>query len=150
MTRRMAIAALSLAGVFLALYLTLYKTGAIGQLMCSVGDCETVNTSRWSVLLGLPIAAWGMAFYALLFAIAFAGTTERLVDSAWVSHALLVLTGWGVLFSLWLTYLELFRIRAICMWCVVSAILVTVTFAIAFLEWRAVRHRASEQVAAID
>jgi uncharacterized membrane protein len=139
LTRRMAIAALALLGAVLASYLTLYKAGAIGQLSCSVGKCEVVNTSRWSVLWGIPVAAWGLGFYVLLFAVAMAGTTERFQTAPWVAPALLGLTGWGVLFSGWLTYLELFVIRAICMWCVASAIVVSVAFAVSLLEWRADR-----------
>ena len=137
LTRRMTIAALALLGAILALYLTLYKAGAIGELSCSVGKCEVVNTSRWSVLWGLPVAAWGLGFYVVLFALALMGTAERFADARWVPPALLALTGWGVLFSGWLTYLELFVIRAICMWCVASAVVVTLAFAIALLEWRA-------------
>jgi hypothetical protein len=41
----MIVAMLSLAGIFVALYLLLYKLGLIGELSCSVGSCETVNTS---------------------------------------------------------------------------------------------------------
>jgi len=136
MNKRMISAALALAGIFLAIYLTLYKTGAIGQLACSVGQCEVVNTSRWSILLGMPVAAWGIAFYVTLFALAFAGTTERLDGEVWVSKVLVALTGWGVIFSAWLTYLELFVIHAVCMWCVISAILVTLIFTICVLELR--------------
>lgn len=136
MNRRMLLAALSLAGLFVALYLTLYKAGVIGGLACNVGKCETVNLSKWATLLGLPVAAWGMGFYVAVFAVAMAGTTERFADAPWVPLALVALTGWGVLFSAWLTYLELFVIYAICMWCVVSAILTVVLFAISLHEWR--------------
>lgn len=146
MTRRMLIAALAFAGIFLAFYLTLYKLGVIGTLTCSVGECETVNTSRWAVFLGLPVAAWGLGFYLVLFAVAFAGTTDRFAGAPWVPTALVALTGWGVLFSGWLTYLELFIIRAICLWCVVSAMLVTVTFLVSLLEWRAQRAVPAEAV----
>jgi uncharacterized membrane protein len=139
MTRRMLIAALAFAGVFLAIYLTMYKLGVIGELACSVGHCETVNLSRWSVFLGLPVAAWGVGFYVVVFTVALAGTTERLADAPWISTALLALSGWGVVFSAWLTYLELFVINAICVWCVVSAILVTVLFGLSLAEWRAGR-----------
>lgn len=145
MTRRMLIAALAFAGIFLGLYLTLYKIGAIGELTCSVGQCETVNLSRWSIFLGLPVAAWGTGFYASVFMVAFLGTSDRYAEVRWVPAALLGLTGWGVLFSGWLTYLELFVIRAICMWCVISALLVTVLFALSVLEWRA--HRAGDGAA---
>lgn len=136
MTRRMIIAALALGGVGLATYLAMYKLGMIGQLACNVGQCETVNLSRWAVFLGIPVAVWGVGFYLVLFLVALLGTTDRYVNATWVSHALLALTGWGVLFSGWLTYLELRVIHAVCMFCVISAVLITVTFLMAVLEWR--------------
>jgi uncharacterized membrane protein len=133
----MIIAALALGGVGLATYLAMYKLGLIGTLACTIGQCETVNLSKWATFLGLPVAVWGAGFYLMLFLVAFAGTTERFVNAPWVSHALLALTAWGVLFSGWLTYLELYVINAVCMFCVVSAILVTVIFLVSVLEWRA-------------
>ena len=132
----MIIAALALAGVGLATYLAMYKLGMIGTLACGAGGCETVQLSRWATLLGLPVAVWGVGFYIALFALALLGTTDRFVDEAWVSHAMLALTSWGVIFSAWLTYLELFVINAICVFCVVSAILVTVLFLLSVWEWR--------------
>ena len=138
----MIIAALALGGVGLATYLAMYKLGLIGTLACTIGQCETVNLSKWATFLGLPVAVWGAGFYLVVFVVAFAGTTERFVNAPWVSHALLALTAWGVVFSSWLTYLELYVINAICVFCVVSAILVTVIFLVSLLEWRA-RPRAT-------
>lgn len=138
----MIIAALALGGVGLATYLAMYKLGLIGTLACTIGQCETVNLSKWATFLGLPVAVWGAGFYLVVFVVAFAGTTERFVNAPWVSHALLALTAWGVVFSSWLTYLELYVINAVCMFCVVSAILVTVIFLVSLLEWRA-RPRAT-------
>lgn len=128
MTIRRLVALLALAGVFLATYLTLYKIGMIGTLSCSVGECETVQTSRWALFLGLPVAAWGVAFYLLVFALALLWSETSYADSRALGWTMVVLTGWGVLFSTWLTYLELYVIHAICMWCVVSAVLATVLF----------------------
>ena|SRR5688572_7800980 len=136
MTRRMIIAALALGGVGLATYLAMYKLGLIGTLSCSIGECETVNLSKWATLWGIPVAVWGLGFYVSLFLVALAGTTDRFVNEAWVSHVMLAMTAWGVLFSGWLTYLELAVINAICMFCVISAILVTVLFFLSLLEWR--------------
>ena len=132
----MLVALLALTGLFVALYLTLYKTGFIGQITCSVGSCETVNTSRWSTLLGLPVAAWGLGFYLTALIVAIASTQDRWVDERAPSVVLVALSGWGVLFSLWLTYLELFVIHAICMWCVISAIIVTLIFVTSVLDLR--------------
>jgi uncharacterized membrane protein len=132
----MIIAALALAGVGLATYLAMYKLGMIGTLACNVGQCELVNLSKWSILLGIPVAVWGLGFYVGLFLVAFLGTTQRFADAEWISHVMLAMTGWGVLFSGWLTYLELFVINAVCMFCVISAILVCVLFVLSLLEWR--------------
>jgi uncharacterized membrane protein len=132
----MLAALVALAGLFVATYLTLYKLGVIGQLSCSVGSCETVQLSRWATLFGLPVAVWGVGYYAAAFALTLAGVQERFADSRGLSLALVVLTGWGLIFSAWLTYLELFVIHAICQWCVVSAVLATVLFVICFLDWR--------------
>ncbi len=132
----MIIAALALAGVGLATYLALYKLGYIGTLACGAGHCEVVNLSKWAVMAGIPIAVWGLGFYVALFLVAFLGTTQRFASSEWISHAMLAMTGWGVLFSGWLTYLELFVIHAVCVFCVISAILVCVLFVLSLLEWR--------------
>lgn len=132
----MTLSALALAGVFLTLYLTLYKLGYVGHLACGTGECEAVQLSKWSTLFGLPVAAWGCAFYASVFVVATAGTMERWAERRAPSLVLVALTGWGVLFSGWLTWLEVAEIHAICRYCVGSAVLACALFAVAVLDWR--------------
>jgi len=139
MTKRMLIAVLALVGAFIAAYLTLYKVGALGALSCSVGSCETVQASRWSTFLGLPVAAWGLGFYMTLFAVAVIGLGERFADSVEFAWLLVALTGWGFLFSAWLTALEAFWIEAWCQWCVISALIATTLFVIAVIDLLALR-----------
>ena len=127
---------LAFIGVFVSTYLTLYKLGYIGELQCAVGSCETVNTSRWATFIGLPVAAWGLGFYIAALALVMLGIQPRYADSRAFSVALVGLTGWGVLFSGWLTYLELFVIDAICMWCVISAIIVLLMFVVSIADLR--------------
>jgi uncharacterized membrane protein len=134
---RQAIAFLALLGSLVALYLTLYKVGVIGELSCSVGNCETVNTSRWATFLGLPVAAWGLGAYLVVLALATAGLSESRAESRVISFALVGVAGWSVLFSAWLTYLELFRIHAICIWCLTSAGIVALIFVAALLDLKA-------------
>ena len=136
MSKRQIIALLAVLGILVASYLTLYKVGAIAELVCRTGSCETVQLSRWATFLGLPVAAWGIVFYVVLLALALTGLQSRFIDSRAVSMALVVWTGWGVLFSAWLTYLELFVIDAICQWCVVSAVLVVIAFVFSALDLR--------------
>lgn len=133
----MLLATCSLVGIFVTLYLTLFKLGYIGEMTCAVGACETVQLSRWATFLGLPVAVWGVGFYATLFVLSLAGVQDRFAASRAISVAMVALTGWGLLFSLWLTYLELFVIQAICMWCVVSAAIVAVMFVLSLADLRA-------------
>ncbi len=139
----MIVATLALAGIFVSLYLLLYKLGIIGELSCSVGSCETVNTSKWATFLGMPVAAWGVAWYIAMFALALVSTTERFADSTAVSLVLLAEAATGLLFSAYLTYLELFKIHAICQWCVVSAIIVTIIFAFTVADFAEKRSQKS-------
>ena len=135
----MVVALLALVGGFVALYLTLYKVGVIGELACTIGSCETVNTSRWATLFGLPVAAWGLGAYAVMLTLALVGLQPAFVGSRPVSWALVGVSGWSLLFSGWLTYLELFVIHAICIWCVTSAGIVTLIFAASLADLRATR-----------
>ena len=138
MNKRMLVALVALAGVFVALYLTLYKLGYIGTLACAVGSCETVQTSKWATFLGFPVGGWGVAYYLFVLALAVVGLTGRFADSRGISQILLGVTAFGMLFSFWLTYLELFVIHAICQWCVISAVLATLLFVLSWLDFREV------------
>jgi len=135
----MIVAALALAGIFISLYLTLYKIGVIGELSCTIGSCETVNTSKWSRFLGLPVAAWGLLFYLDVFAVALVGTMRRFEFEPAISFVLVGEAAVGVLFSAWLTYLELGVIHAICIWCVTSAVIVTLILLTTIADLREVR-----------
>ena len=135
----MIVAALALAGIFISLYLTLYKIGVIGELSCSIGSCETVNTSKWSTFLHLPVALWGLLFYLDVFVIALVGTIPRFENEFILSALLVGEAAIGVLFSAWLTYLELAVIHAICIWCVTSAGVVVAILFVSIADFRQVR-----------
>ncbi|HEX7977548.1 MAG TPA: vitamin K epoxide reductase family protein [Gemmatimonadaceae bacterium] len=144
MNKRMLVALVALAGVFVALYLTLYKLGYIGTLACAVGSCETVQTSKWATFLGFPVGAWGVGYYLVVLALGLIGLTPRYSDTRRLSEILVLITGVGLLFSIWLTWLELFVIHAICQWCVISAILATILFILSWLDLRELTHLAEE------
>jgi len=135
----MLLALIALIGVFVSLYLTLYKLGVIGTLAFGTGSCEYVQLSKWGTFLGLPVAAWGVAYYLAVFALAVAGIQERFADSHRLTLVLVWLTGCGLLFTIWLTYLELFVIRAVCRWCVGSAIMTILLFGLAVWDWKSDR-----------
>lgn len=139
MKTRMGIALLAMGGLILALYLALYKMGMIGELTCSVGSCETVQLSKWATFLGLPVAVWGVGAYLAVLALALVGLQPAWLESRTISWLQVGLNAWNVAFSAWLTYLELFVIEAICMWCVISAVLMVIILGLSLIDLRAVR-----------
>lgn len=138
----MVAALLSLVGLFVALYLWLYKIGRIGALACGTGACEAVQLSRWSAFLGVDVALIGALGYVGMCIVAVAGLQPRLIDRPGPAALLAGLAGVGVIFSGYLTYLELFVIHAICRWCVASAAIVTAVFVAALLDLRRFRGQA--------
>jgi uncharacterized membrane protein len=144
----MLAALVALAGLFVAAYLSLYKLGVIGTLACSVGSCETVQLSKWATLWGLPVAVWGIGFYLAVLVVSLAGLSASLADSPRVSQVLVGMTGFGVVFSAWLTWLELFVINAICTYCVISAVVVIILFVISLLDLREVTAMEDDALAA--
>jgi len=124
MMYRMSAALLSLAGLFISAYLYLYKIGKIGALACGSGGCETVQLSPWSRVAGIEVALIGVVGYAVLTALSLAALQPALASRRWPTLVLTLLAGIGVAFTIYLTYLELFVIHAICRWCVGSGIII--------------------------
>jgi uncharacterized membrane protein len=129
-------AALALAGLLVALYLWLWKMGFLGVLACGDGGCETVQLSPYASFLGIPVALYGVVGYAAMLAVSLAGLHGRGAERAWPTTALLALSGAGVAFTAYLTYLEAAVIHAWCRWCVVSSVLVTAIFVAALMGFR--------------
>jgi uncharacterized membrane protein len=130
MMYRMSAALLSLAGLFISAYLYLYKIGKIGTLACGTGGCETVQLSPWSRVAGIEVSLVGVVGYAVLTALSLAALQPGLSSRRWPARLLTLLAAIGVVFTLYLTYLELFVIHAICRWCVGSgAIIVAILIA---------------------
>ena len=135
MIYRMGAAFLSLAGLFISGYLYLYKIGRIGSLACGTGGCETVQLSSWSRFAGLEVSLIGVLGYVCLLGLSLA-SLEAGGYRQWPIRAMAVAAGIGVGFTLYLTYLELFVIHAICRWCVASGFIILAIFAAALLDLR--------------
>jgi uncharacterized membrane protein len=126
---RIAAAALALAGAAITAYL-LYVRHTGTTLACTNGGCETVQHSRYAELLGIPVAALGLAGYLTILASAVArGELARTVEAT-VALATLV-------FGLYLLYVQVHLIGAICEWCVATDVLTTALAALALLRLRA-------------
>lgn len=113
----LAIGALIAAGIGVAGYLTYVHYAGIDPVCAGAGGgCHTVQASDYAELAGVPVALIGLAGYlALAATLPLGGEAGRAAGMG------LALAGAG--FSLYLTYLELFVIEAICQWCVASAVL---------------------------
>lgn len=116
------LAALSLAGLAVSVYLWSAKAGK-AEFVCGVyGDCAGVNASPYSIFFGIPVAALGTFMYVTLTVLLFRvwkrpGPTLHLLGFA--------LALCGALFSLYLTGVEAFVLGTYCIWCVVSWLLIT-------------------------
>jgi uncharacterized membrane protein len=114
-----------LAGIGVATYIAIAESGG-GAPKCLAGGsgCETVADSKYAHLAGVNVAVIGIVGYVLVFVAAIVPG-----DPGRFGGFLTALVGFG--FSLYLTYLELFVIDAICQWCVASAILMALSLAVA-------------------
>lgn len=137
MRHRQAIALLALVGLFVALYLWLHALGFGGAIKCGAsGGCETVQTSPWAVFLGVPVAFYGVIGYFVVLVVALAALRPSALPQAGWSKLLALLATIGFGFTLYLTYLELFVIHAICRWCVGSAVIITLLWIVSVLALR--------------
>jgi uncharacterized membrane protein len=107
--------AVAAVGLGVAGYLTVVHYSG-GSPVCAIAHgCATVQQSEYASLAGVPVALLGVIGYAAILA-GLAVDTEP----ARMATAFLALAGAG--FSVWLTYVEVFTLEAICIWCVASAV----------------------------
>ncbi|MBT3669131.1 MAG: vitamin K epoxide reductase family protein [Chloroflexi bacterium] len=110
---------LTIIGLLDSLYLSWLKL-AKDEIIC-LGGCDIVNSSKYAEILGIPVALIGaLAYLAILFflinKIEFVFFKENSTIIVFIFSLI------GVIYSLYLTYLELYIIHAICPFCVISAI----------------------------
>src|ERR1700749_1698701 len=119
---RLAIAFIGVLGVAVATYI-LISDSTSGAPACLAGGtgCETVAKSSYSHIAGINVAVFGIVGWILILATVLFGN-----DYARLGGFLFTLGGFG--FSIYLTYLEIWKIEAICQWCVANAVLMTICF----------------------
>jgi uncharacterized membrane protein len=126
----LAITCFGIIGFAIAGYLT-YTHYNEAALVCAVGGCETVQSSRYSTIGPIPVALLGMGMFAAITGLA----VVRLTRSSMVGAETASIVAWGmllagILYYLYLTYVELFVLNAVCQWCVLSSIAAVVVFAL--------------------
>ena len=127
---------LALAGLGVASYLAFVETTASEAVCGPVGDCNAVQQSPYASLFGiLPIGVLGVIGYLVILALWLwqrYGPAQTTAKTAWMLPAVSI---FGVLFSIYLTFLEPFVIAAVCMWCITSAVIMLLLLWTSFL-WR--------------
>lgn len=116
------------AGLVVSGYLA-FKSSDPGAVVCSIGGgCETVLTSRYAKLLGMPVADFGLVWYLISFLLAW----QIWIKQNWPVWFFRAWTAIGLSVSLYLLYLEKYVIHAYCTWCLVSLAFVGLLFILSF------------------
>jgi uncharacterized membrane protein len=117
----------SVVGLFVSIYMTIFKLTNNDAMCLGSGGCSFVNASRYSEINGFPVAAIGViGFLALMITMFLERRSEFFSDNGPLLEFGMSLM--GVLYSIYLTYLEIYVIRHWCPFCVTSAIAITLVF----------------------
>ena len=125
---------LPVPGLGTAGHLTYVQLFGLEPVCGGLGDCEAVPTRIYSELLGVPVGAWGLLSYIALLVIYLVKRSNWRDLGGLARQGFFLLTLIGVVFSAYLTYLEIFVIHAICPWCVASAVVMTILFVLAIVD----------------
>lgn len=135
MTKKLwrAIAVFSFLGMIATAYLTYQHFSAPGEAFCNVNyylSCDIVNKSIYAEIFGIPVAIIGFAAYAFFFFLSFLSLPGK--RAARIGA---LVAGCGLLFSLYLTYIEFFVLQAVCIFCVTQQILILLIFIMFLFLW---------------
>ena len=125
--------ALAVLGILVSVYMTIYKLTENPNMCLGNGGCSTVNSSRYAEIYGIPVAVLGIGGYLAILALLW---MERRTSFLSENITLVVfgLTLFGFLFTLYLVYVELALIHALCPFCVTSQVTMTVLFALSVIR----------------
>ena len=128
-----ALLILTVVGLLVSVYMTIYKLTDNNAMCLGSGDCSTVNASRYAEVNGIPVALIGVLGYAAILALLiFEGRPGFLQQNGSLLVFGLALTGF--LFTAWLIYVEVALIKALCPFCITSQIAMTLIFILATIR----------------
>lgn len=127
-----AAAIVAAIGALVSLYLTWVHYSGDLALCIGVGGCEAVQTSRFAVVGGIPVALVGLTGFVAMFVLALIRLREG--APVWADTALFGLSVAGALYVGYLTYIELFVLGAVCPWCVAVAVCAALVLALVSLD----------------
>ena len=122
---------LSLIGIGIAGYLAYVEFNQVEAVCGPVGNCNAVQQSEYATLFGiLPVGVLGVMGYLVIIILWLAKLLDLPEWNRLINLAMFGATLFGILFSIYLTFLEPFVIGATCMWCLSSAVIMTLLFVI--------------------
>ena len=125
--------ALVIVGLLVSIYMTIYKATSNDSMCLGSGDCSTVNASSYSEVNGIPVAVFGVFGYlAILVVLYFENRNRFFKQNSTLMIFGMALTGF--LFTLWLIYVEVVLLKALCPFCVTSQTAMTIIFMIAVMR----------------
>lgn len=134
---RITLLTLVVVGLVVSGYLSYTRLFAT-SVQCIGGgafDCDAVSNSSYSKLLGIPVAYLGFGTYALLGVVLLAENRVGFLRD-YGTTLVLAIALFSFLFSLWLVYVQVFRLEALCVWCLTHEVVITIFFVIAALRLR--------------
>jgi uncharacterized membrane protein len=125
--------ALVILGLAVSIYMTVYKVTSNNAMCLGSGDCSTVNSSRYAEVNGIPVAVFGVIGYLAILVVHYFENRNRFFKQ----NSTLMIFGMaltGFLFTVWLIYVEIALLKALCPFCVTSQIAMTIIFIIAVMR----------------
>jgi uncharacterized membrane protein len=125
--------ALSVLGLLVSIYMTVYKVTSNNAMCLGSGDCSTVNASKYAEVNGIPVAVIGVFGYAAILAVHYFEKRNQFFKQ---NGTLLIfgLSLTGFIFTIWLIYVEVALLKALCPFCVTSQVSMTLIFIIAVIR----------------
>jgi uncharacterized membrane protein len=120
---KQTITLLTLAGIGVSAYLTYLKI-TNNTIACNLGECGAVQNSKYSEMFGIPVALLGLLYYLSLLVLLWSKFKKGV--QLWAL--------WGLIYSSYLTILELFVLKVICGWCVISFVIIIIINLLVFKE----------------
>ncbi len=125
--------ALVIVGLLVSIYMTVYKLTSNNAMCLGSGDCSTVNASRYSEVNGIPVAVIGVLGYLAILATHFFEKRNNFFKQ----NGTLLIFGMalaGFIFTVWLIYVEVAILKALCPFCVTSQTAMTIIFILAVIR----------------
>jgi len=124
---------LAVLGMLDSIYLVWVKLTGAYALCGPIGNCESVNSSQYSEIYGIPIALLGAGAYSMMIILLILEDRGQI----WAEYGPMIVFGMsliGVLYSFYLTYIEVAVLKAICPYCVISAIILVILLALSVIR----------------